>query len=201
MHELPIFKKKKTKNPTTVTGNSPGCFSITNRESTQGASFPILWPKKLQLRAPVHGHTVHEQQTHAAKPTLQVQAWVPHSLLSQLGALSCSNPRITCLNWSHPSAAPSPPSVTDGTGRIRGGAWDGRGTVEVGALRSRASRPHILWAAASSLWAQAGCRAPNSLPDTPGTVSCMATPVSSAGSLLENHSLANLLGELHILAT
>lgn len=64
-------KKKK------VTGNSPGCFSIIDQESTQRASFPILEPKKLQPGAseyPVHGHIANEWLTQEERLSLQGQA-------------------------------------------------------------------------------------------------------------------------------
>lgn len=66
-----LTKKKK------VTGNSPGCFSIIDQESTRRASFPILEPKKLQpgvSECPVHGHTANEWVTQEERLSLQGQA-------------------------------------------------------------------------------------------------------------------------------
>lgn len=57
MYELPNQKKKK------VTGNSPGCFSITDQESTQRASFPILEPKKHSLESLSILSTVTQQMS------------------------------------------------------------------------------------------------------------------------------------------
>lgn len=50
-HARIAYQKKQRQKPIPVTGNSPGCFSITDQESTQGASFPILQLKKLHLRS------------------------------------------------------------------------------------------------------------------------------------------------------
>lgn len=199
-------KKKKT-----VAGNSPGCFSITDRESTQGASFPILQLTKLQPRAsecPVHGHTVSKWQTQEEKPSPQVQAHTPSSL--NQGLPGCSNPRTTRRAWSNPPAAPSSPSVTDGAGRIREGPSSTK--VRVGRHSQgwspqlwRLSTPCPLGSLPPAVGTQTGrpegSRVPISHPDTPGTVSCTATPVSSAGILLANRRPANPLTEFHILAT
>ena len=154
------LSKRKRKNM--VTGNSPGCFSIIDRESTQGAGFPILQLKKLQPRAPkcpVRGHTENEQQAQKEKLSLQEPASVLPPLTSQPGApRGCSNTRTPYLAWpSPPAASPPPQSQTrqreSGEGltspRVRVG-----GRVNPGAPSSGASLPRVPWAAASSLWAQ-----------------------------------------------
>ena len=108
---MPI--KKKQKKPIPVTGNSPGCFSITDRESTQGASFPILQLKKLQLRSSELRPTVTQHGSgrlrkpsqvsrcrsvfstpalsargSQAAPTQGPPAWPGHTLLQPLPHLS-----------------------------------------------------------------------------------------------------------------
>lgn len=97
-----------------------------------------------KLRAPVHGHTAWEWQTQEAKPGLQVQVSVLHPCSLSQELPGCSNPRTTCLAWSHPPAAPSPPQSHTGQGESGEGPGMGvMDTVKVGASSSGASRPRV----------------------------------------------------------
>lgn len=159
----------------------------------------------------MHGHTANEWLTREEK--LSLQGWPVFSTpnISTRG----SQPAQTqgppaCLAWPNPPGAPNPRQAHKKQGESgEGPQVPGRelgDTVKVRAPSSGASLPHIPWAAAfqprgTKAGRRAGSRVLISHPDTSGTASCMANPVSSASSLSTNHRPAKPLEESHILAT
>ena len=135
MQELLIFKKKNTHTHTPVTGNSPGCFSITNRESTHRASFPILQLKKPQLRSSeLRSMATQRVSDRLRKPSHDSRCrQCPPPSLSHPGAPGQLLPKDHPPAWpGHSLQHPLPPtSVTDRQGESGEGPGMGvRGRVK-----------------------------------------------------------------------
>lgn len=134
---MPILKKRKH---TPVTGNSPGCFSITNRESTHRASFPILQLKKPQLRSSeLRSIATQRVSDRRRKPSHDSRCRPVSSTLTLSTRGSQAAPTQGPPAWpGHSLWHPLPPtSVTEGVRRIREGPRMGvRGRVKAGATSS-----------------------------------------------------------------